>query len=152
MNKAASLIAAVLALLFLSCRGQRVADFEQDLNGDGLSDRWIYVNSEDEYLVAIDTDGDGKAEIYKTYRNGDLTKVETDRNSDRQIDLVQEYSEGILVREMHDDDYDGTFEIIKTFRNGKLATVEHDWKDRSIARFDDYDDSGRLIRSEERLK
>jgi hypothetical protein len=53
---------------------------------------------------------------------------------------------------MHDDDYDGTFEIIKTFRNGKLATVEHDWKDRSIARFDDYDDSGRLIRSEERLK
>jgi antitoxin component YwqK of YwqJK toxin-antitoxin module len=65
--------------------------------------------------------------------------------------LVQEYSRGVLIRELHDDDFDGKIETIKDFRNGKLAMVERDPKERGhIDIVEYYDDSGKLIRLENR--
>ena len=106
----------------------------------------IYRIDKDNYKVSIDTNGDGRPDAVKTYKDSELVRVESDRNFDGQVDLVQEYSCGVLIRELHDDDFDGKIETIKDFRNGKLAMVERDPKERG----EYYDDSGKLIRLENR--
>jgi len=47
-------------------------------------------------------------------------RIENDRNFDGRVDLVQEYSGRLLVREVHDDDFDSKPESIERFRRGKL--------------------------------
>jgi len=82
-----------------------------------------------------------------------LARIESDRNFNGQVDLVQEYSHGVLVRELHDDDFDGKVETIKEFRNGKVVIVERDSQERGyIDIVEYYDDSGRLIRREAHRK
>ena len=75
------------------------------------------------------------------------------RNFDGKVDLVQQFSRGVLAREIHDDDFDGKPETIDTFRNGKLAIIERDPNERGIIEIAEYyDDSGKLIRREVRHK
>ena len=86
-------------------------------------------------------------------RDNELVEIESDRNFDEKVDLVQEYSHGVLIREIHDDNFDGKTETIKEFRHGKLAIVERDPQERGyidIVEF--YDDSGKMIRREVRQK
>ena len=74
-------------------------------------------------------------------------------NFDGQTDLVQVYSHGDLIREIHDDNFDGKPEKIEEFRHGKLAIVERDPQERGyIDIVEYYDDSGKLIRREVRQK
>jgi len=82
-----------------------------------------------------------------------VVEIESDRNFDGQTDLVQVYSHGDLIREIHDDDFDGKPEKIEEFRQGKLAIVERDPRERGyIDIVEYYDDSGKLIRREVRQK
>ncbi len=116
---------------------------------NGQADRWIYQIGGDYYKISIDTNGDGKPDVVKTYRNDELIKVETDRNFDGQVDLVQEYSHGELIREIRDDDFDGKPETIKEYRKGKLAIVQRDPRETGyIEVVEYYDDLGKLIRRE----
>jgi hypothetical protein len=119
----------------------------------GRPDQWIYRISKDEYKLAIDTNGDGRPDVVKTYNDNQVVQIESDRNFDGQVDLVQEYSHGDLIREIHDDDFDGKAEKTEEFRHGKLAIVERDPQERGyIDIVEYYDDSGKLIRREVRQK
>ncbi len=127
MRKAAIFLALV-AFGFISCSREPYGTVTHR-GSDGRPDQWVY---------RIDKDNE-------------LVKVESDRNFNGQVDLVQEYSHGVLIRELHDDDFDGKIESIKEFRKGRVAIVERDPRERGyIDIVEYYDDSGNLIRRETR--
>ena len=121
---------------------------------NGHPDQWILRINKDTYRVSIDTNGDGRPDVIKSYQENEIVKIEDDRNSDGKVDLVQEYAHGVLLREVHDDNFDGRPEAIKTFRpNGTLAIIERDPRERGyVDVVEYYDASGKLTRREVRPK
>jgi hypothetical protein len=150
MRRSAILVA--IAFSFISCsRGPAGTVTHRARNG--RPDQWIYRINNHSYKIAIDTNGDGQADVVKTFRDDELVEVESDRDFNGQVDLVQEYSRGVLIREVRDDNFDGKPETIEEFRHGKLAIVERDPKERGVIDIVEYyDDSGKLIRREKRSK
>ncbi|MGO9452092.1 MAG: hypothetical protein ACLQDV_13785 [Candidatus Binataceae bacterium] len=147
MRKAAILPIA-LAFSFISCARQPPGDVTHR-DRYGHPDQWLYRINNGEYKILIDTNGDGRPDILKTYKGDQLVEIDSDRNFNGQIDLVQEYSQGVLVREIHDDDFDGKPESIRTFRGGKLAMIERDPQERGyVDVVEYYDDYGKLVRRE----
>ena len=144
---------AALTVGFISCSREPYGTVTHR-NRDGQADQWMYRIDKDEYKISIDTNGDGRPDVVKTYKGNEVVLIESDRNFNGKTDLVQEYSNGVLVREIHDDDFDGKTEMIKTFRpSGTLAIVERDPMERGyIDIVEYYDDSGKLIRREVRHK
>jgi hypothetical protein len=120
----------------------------------GSPDQWLYSINQETYEVLIDTNGDGRPDVVKTFKDHQLVSVERDRDFNGKIDLVQEYSHGVMAREIHDDDFDGKTEKIETYRrDGTLAIVERDPREHgAIDSVEYYDDSGKLIRREVRGK
>ena len=117
-------------------------------NGKRRTPQWVDRTSPTEYRLAIDTNGDGRPNTIKTVKVGAVVQVESDRKFNGQVDLVQQYSKGILVRETRDDDFDGKPEMIGHFRlNGTVAIVERDPQERGAADIVEYyDKSGHLTR------
>ena len=149
MGKTAILLIA-LAFSFFSCQRQ-TPGIVTHRTSDGRADQWLKRIDAGEYQVLLDTNGDQRPDVIKTYRNGQLVQVERDRNFNGAVDLVQQYSQGQLVREVHDDDFDGKPESIWTFRNGKVAMVERDPQERGyVDVVEYYDDSGKLTHREVR--
>jgi hypothetical protein len=148
----AVIFVAALAFGFISCsRGPDGTITHRDR--DGHPDQWVYRIDKDTYKIAIDTNGDRRPDVVKTYKNNELVEIESDRNFDGQVDLVQEYSHGLLIRETHDDNFDGKPEKIEEFSHGKLAIVERDPQERGyIDIVEYYDESGKLTRREVRHK
>jgi len=151
MRKAAIFL-AVLAFGFIYC--SREPDRTVTHGGrDRRPNQWIYRIDKDTYKIAIDTNGDGRPDVVKTYKNNEVVEIESDRNFDGHTDLVRVYLHGDLIREVHDDDFDGKPEKIEEFRHGKLVLVERDPQERGyIDIVEYYDDSGMLIRREVRKK
>lgn len=59
----------------------------------------------------VDRDGDGVLDEKWTYRDGRMTKAETDRNFDGKVDLIYHYDlRGLPKRAKYDDDFDGIYE------------------------------------------
>jgi hypothetical protein len=136
----------LLAFAFISCKPQFYGTVTHRDRG-GRPDQWVYRINKDSYKILLDTNGDGRPDVVKTYNDHQLVKIESDRDFNGQVDLVQEYQHRVLIREIHDDDFDGEPETIKEFRHGKLAIVERDPKERGfIDIIEYYDDSGKLIR------
>jgi hypothetical protein len=44
---------------------------------------WVSRISKDAYKIAIDTKGDGRPDIVKTYKDNAVVQIESDRNFDR---------------------------------------------------------------------
>ena len=81
---------AALAFSFISC--SRAPEGKIMHRGrDGHPDQWLYRTSKDGYQIAIDTNGDGRPDVVKTYQDNELVKIESDRNFNGQVDLIQEY-------------------------------------------------------------
>jgi hypothetical protein len=140
-----------LALTISSCRqsGDTVVTHRAP---NGHPDRWVRRISQSEYQIAIDTNGDGKPDVVKTFRDNEVVQVESDRDYNGAVDLVQEYSHGALVREVHDDNFDGRPEIVKSFRpDGTLAIIERDPQERgAIDVVEYYNRDGRMTHREVR--
>ena len=119
MNKVAIIFAA-LAVSVISC-GRAPKGIITQRSSDGRPIQWVYPISRDSYKIAIDSNGDSRADIIKTFTNKELLQIERDRNFDGIADVVQEYVRGALTREIHDDNFDGKPETIDHFRKGKLA-------------------------------
>ena len=150
--RSATLLVA-LALTLLSCDSGSYGAVTHR-GRDRRPDQWVTRISKDEYQIAIDTNGDGKPDLIKTFRGDEIVEIQSDRNFNGQIDLVQQYSHGVMVREIRDDDYDGRPETIKTFRpDGTLAIVERDPNERgAISVVEYYDNAGHMTRREVRAK
>ena len=142
-----------LALTLLSCNRGSYGVVTHRAR-DGRPDQWVMRISKDEYQLSIDNNGDGKPDLIKTVRGDKIVEIQSDRNFNGQVDLVQQYSRGVLVREIRDDDYDGRPETVKTFRpDGTLAIVERDPEERgAITVVEYYDNTGRITRREVRAK
>jgi hypothetical protein len=151
--RAISSLLFALTLIATSCTKAQ-SPIVTHRNSDGHPDQWVYRISPDEYQLAIDSNGDGQADVVRTFHDNELIRVESDRNFNGKVDLVQEYSHGVMVREIRDDDFDGRPEVIKTFRpNGTLAIIERDPKERgTIDIVEYYDKQGRMTRREERTR
>ena len=141
----------VAAFAFISCTPER--DHTVTHRRNGLPDQWVYRTDKHSYKIAIDTNGDGRPDIVKTYKNDQTIEIESDRDFDGRTDLVQVYLNGDLIREIHDDDFDGKPEKIEEFKHGRLAIIERDPQERGyIDIVEHYDDSGQLIRREIRQR
>jgi hypothetical protein len=151
--RATAVVYVALALTVFSCQ-QAQTRIVTHRRINGQADQWVTRTAPGEYQIEIDTNGDGKPDLIRTFRNNEMVEVQSDRNFNGKVDLVQQYSNGVLVREVHDDDFDGRPELVKTFRpNGTLAIVERDPAERgSIDVIEFYDDSGHLTRRELRTK
>jgi hypothetical protein len=143
---------AVAAFSFISCSRKPYGTVVHR-RPDGVPDQWIYRTDRNTYNIFIDTNGDGWPDVVKTFRSEGISQVERDRNHDHRVDLVQEYANGILLREVHDDDFDGKPEMIEHFRHGRLAIVERDPEERGYVDIVEYyDDSGKLIHRQVRTR
>jgi hypothetical protein len=70
----------------------------------------------------IDVNDDGVLDEKWTYRDGRMSRTESDRNLDGKVDLVTDYDRWGLVKEASsDDDFDGVFETVYTYRDGQVA-------------------------------
>jgi len=146
----AAILLSALAFSSICCHRQSFGKVTHR-DKQGRADQWLYRISDDEYKILIDSNADQRPDIIKTYRDGQLLRIERDRNFNGTVDLVQEYSQGLLMREIHDDDFDGKPESIRTFRAGKLAMVEEDPEERGyVDVVEYYDDFGKLTRREVR--
>jgi antitoxin component YwqK of YwqJK toxin-antitoxin module len=162
-NRVGRGLRAMLALLCIfslaasACTRDTGAIASYYRNRDGRVDEWQYRLDDGTIKIAIDTTGRGQPDLIRTYRNGELVKLERDRNLDGQTDWVEEYDHGKLTRLTRDDNFDGKPEIIDTYRHGKLVLAEYDLDacgsvDRTDYYTDYYDDSGKLIRTELRKR
>jgi hypothetical protein len=99
-----------------------------------------------EWSSMLDSNGDERADVIKTYVGDQLVRIDSDRNFDGRIDLIQKYADGALLFEIHDDDFDGKPETIKEFSGGKLTIIERDPAERGrIETVEYYDSEGKLL-------
>lgn len=92
---------------------------EQDMNQDGLTDRWIYYYFTGvPWKIAedISQDGKGKPNYWFYLKDGQIYKWEQDRNGDGRPDIRTIYQTNkdnktrILSQQEYDDNFDGVFE------------------------------------------
>jgi hypothetical protein len=75
----------------------------------------------------VDFDGDGNREEMLTYHNGQLSRLELDRNSDGKVDEVTDYlADGLLDKTRTDQDFDGRFETLAVYLNNLVVTENVD--------------------------
>ena len=100
-----------------------------DQNRDSRPDVWREYDSRGELAkVAIDTNFDGRSDVEEYYQRGALTRRESDRDFNDQVDLVQEFdaTTGASVRSVTDVDFDGVADLLVLFDQGR--PVYSDWK------------------------
>ncbi|MDA8404930.1 MAG: hypothetical protein M0Z56_12175 [Desulfobacteraceae bacterium] len=149
---------------------------KQDLNFDGKMERTTFFDGAGEVAkITVDTNADGYADEWQTFKHDCLELFEKDRNHDKQVDLKIFYVKGEKQRLIKDEDYNGYFETTQWFdRKPWTAVVETDANENKIpesisfytegglmqrdsdmnqdGRVDCreyFDDHGRLIKSEE---
>ena len=96
MRRVAILFAA-LAFSFICCSGEPYGTVAHR-GRDGRPDQWLYRIDKNTYKISIDTNGDGRPDVIKTYRGNQIVQVESDRDFNGKVDLVQEYSRGSCAR------------------------------------------------------
>jgi hypothetical protein len=70
-----------------------------------------------------DSNGDGVVDEFYYYSGNTLTRMEADRDGDRQIDARSLFDlHGLLLRYEGDDDFDGRFEVQSEAEQGELVT------------------------------
>lgn len=75
----------------------------------------------------IDYSGNGEFDVEWTYKDGRLSRTETDRNLDGEVDAVDHYNRQGLIRYTNlDENFDGEFETKVTYRNGNPWHLESD--------------------------
>jgi hypothetical protein len=96
----------------------------EDRNGDRHPDVWrMYDRQGNLSKVAIDTNFDGRADVYEYYKDGALVSRESDRNFNDQVDLVEEFDSATheRLRSVEDVDYDGTADLLVLFHDGQAV-------------------------------
>jgi hypothetical protein len=77
-------------------------------------------------MIEVDTNGDGKPDIFYYYTNRQLILVEADRNYDGIIDAWHHYNNGKIVSSEYDDNFDGKLDAWAKYENDNNYVVEVD--------------------------
>jgi hypothetical protein len=116
----------------------------------------------DEDMLTIDSNGDGKADVFKYYpkgkiptdpnkpeTGGPLLRAERDLNGDNRIDVWTWYnSDGTKQKESFDLDFDGKVDLIVYYEKNLVVKKEYYSSGREKADVYKYYDKGRLVRVE----
>lgn len=79
-------------------------------------------------VLRYDLNKDSKPDLFYTYKNGVIVRVEEDRNFDGKIDRWDYYKDGTFDHGVSDDDFDGRFDTRFFYKNGVLDRSEIDTK------------------------
>ncbi len=95
-----------------------------DKNGDGRPDIWQTYDRQGHLSeVAIDTNYDGRVDRREFYERGGLVRLESDRDFNDRVDLVQDFDPLTRqpIRTIADVDSDGVADLLVLFRNGQVV-------------------------------
>ena len=94
----------------------------EDRNGDGRPDVW-HASSRHGHRseVTVDTNFDGRSDVYEYYESGLLIRRESDRDFNSRIDLIQEFDPTTReqARSVVDVDFDGKADLLVLFQGGR---------------------------------
>jgi hypothetical protein len=99
----------------------------EDRNGDRRPDVWRIYNRQGQLSeVVLDTNFDGRADVFEYYEGGVLVRRQSDRDFNDQVDLVEEFDPTTRgrVRSVEDVDYDGTADLLVLFQGGRPVFSE----------------------------
>jgi len=94
----------------------------EDTNHDGRPDIWRYYDARGELThVTIDSNFDGRPDREEQYRQGALSRRDSDRNFDDRVDLVEEFdaSTHAQLKSIVDVDFDGRADLLVLFQDGR---------------------------------
>lgn len=75
----------------------------------------------------VDLNGDGRLDETRTWRDGRLSRTDSDRNFDGEVDLVTRYDRrGRVTGAESDDNFDGIFETVHDYANGQRVRRSSD--------------------------
>lgn len=82
-----------------------------------------------EFREVVDVNSDGIPERFVTLKYGIVERIDHDRNSDRMIDLVEDYSDGEVAMVRGDDNFDGKMDSWWKYKDGyvELGEFDTDW-------------------------
>lgn len=118
----------VLAV-FWAAAAKAAADrkVEQDSDGDGRIDRFLYVDGQGEVTkLDVDSDADGVMDTFQFYAKGILVRVEKDRNRDGQVDERVYLENGKRVRHEDLDDQGRIVTLIRFDAEERPVSMERD--------------------------
>ncbi|APR99629.1 hypothetical protein [Pajaroellobacter abortibovis] len=100
---------------------------EIDTNLDGVKDIVrTYNQNGDPTLEKVDTNYDGKIDVWRSFVNGQLVEEQIDRNGDGKPDEWRIYEDGVLAFVHKDRNGDGKPDEWQFFNNGKLERIGFD--------------------------
>ena len=96
-----------------------------------------------------DTNGDGRPDEWREFRNDTLTEHRADRNGDGKADLWEHYKEGIVEKSEADQNFDGKVDVwAKLNKYGQYSYVERDLNFDGRADAWEHMDNGVFVRGE----
>jgi len=109
-------------------KGMKRTLMKEDLDFNGQMERITGFDPPGEVAkIDVDTNADGLADEWQTFKQDCLELVEKDRNHDKKVDLKIVYIEGEKQRLMKDEDRNGYFEITQWFdRKPWTVVIETD--------------------------
>jgi hypothetical protein len=122
---------------------------EADTNLDGIKDVVRTYNPKGEPVhEEVDSDYDGKVDVWINFAEGRIAEVQEDTNHDGRPDLWKFYSDGALNRAKRDRNFDGTADVWEMYsRAGKLERMGVD--DNGDGHVDRWDRDDQLVRDAE---
>jgi hypothetical protein len=118
---------AILFLLIPSSFLLCTEVIQSDINNDGNTDGWSYVNGGDIERQEIDMNFDGKVDSVFIYeKDGKVKEEMLDTNYDGNMDNWREYSNGEVTVDRIDSNYDGKADIWFYIDRGRIYKIEKD--------------------------
>jgi hypothetical protein len=108
--------------------GARILRIEIDQDGDGKIDRWEYYGANQQIeKVGFSRSHDGVEDAWSFFNPaGGLDHIDISTKRNRQVDRVEHYDKGALVRAEEDGDSDGRFDKWETYEGERLTSVAFD--------------------------
>jgi len=129
----------------------RLVRVEVDTNDDGKMDVFNHYQDGVALRQERDTNFDGKIDLWLTLdAEGAVTQARMDDNHDGQVDLEEEYANGQVVRQQIDSNNDGRFDSHHNYTNGTPVFSQLDSNhDGRIDVWMHYNDAGNVRRIEQ---
>ena len=112
---------------------QEGARIPNDLDGDGVTDRWDYyadvrhIQSGDVERVGFSLAGDGIVDAWAFHdEQGQVIRIDVSTLRDGVVDRWEHYEGGALARVEADTDRDGRVDMWSSYRDGVLSTTARD--------------------------
>jgi hypothetical protein len=127
MNRFLMMLGACLLLSFTCVFATAAEVIKSDVNKDGKTDGWTYVNNGIVEKQEMDINFDGTIDAVYVYEWGGKVKEEMlDTDYDGRMDNWRTYEDGRLVEDHIDSDADGEVDIWFYIDRGKIIRLEKD--------------------------